>query len=138
MSVTSIKNNNSTSCEYETIGNFKFNVELRKKWQLLKVACIVNAMWIHPCMLQIEIYSRCTCQYDVIMITFDILKMQQKANRYVFKDKNVYCINNLRILNKYIRYPMNNRGIFAHFSKHLTRILLRKSVLRKIRTNNLD
>ena len=44
-SVTSQENNNSTSCEYESIKNLKLcmHVELRKKWQLLTVACIVKA-----------------------------------------------------------------------------------------------
>ena len=43
--VTLHKNNNSTSCENETINNFKLSksVELCKKCQLLAVASIVNA-----------------------------------------------------------------------------------------------
>ena len=41
-------------------------------------------------------------------------------------------------LHSFLRYPIHNRGIFAHFSQHLTHIVLIKKVLRKIRTNNLD
>ena len=46
VSMTSDKNNNSTSCENDTISNFKLskNVELRKKWQLFTDACIVNSL----------------------------------------------------------------------------------------------
>ena len=45
VSVTSNKNNYFTSCEKESLNNFKLskNIELRKKCQLLTVACIVNS-----------------------------------------------------------------------------------------------
>ena len=32
--------------------------------------------------------QECDCQYDVIMITFDALQMQQEADLLVFNDEN--------------------------------------------------
>ena len=78
--------------EKERISNSKSykGVELNTKWYVLTIKCIFIARKIRHGKFLANIWSQCTCQYDVIMKIFDAPQLQREADHAVFNDKN--CI----------------------------------------------
>ena len=54
------------------------------------IKCIFIARKIHHGKFSANIWSQCTCQFDVIMKIVDALQLQREADPAVFDDKN--CI----------------------------------------------
>ena len=84
-----------TACEdleKERISNSKSykGVKLNTKWYVLTIKCIFIARKIRHGAFLANIWSQCTCQYDVIMKIVDALQLQREADHAVFNDKN--CI----------------------------------------------
>ena len=78
--------------EKERISNSKSykGVELNTEWYVLTIKCIFIARKIPLRYVLANIWSQCTCQYDVIMNIFDAVQLQREADHAVFDDKN--CI----------------------------------------------